>query len=37
MLALSRALGFELDDALGDGAVTRATLRLNRSNDAPIA
>lgn len=29
MLALSRALGFELDDALGDGAVTHATLRLN--------
>jgi acetyltransferase len=37
MLALSRALGFELDDPLGDGAVTRATLRFNRSDDARIA
>jgi acetyltransferase len=37
MLALSRALGFELDDPLGDGAVARATLRLQDSHDAHVA
>jgi acetyltransferase len=37
MLALSRALGFELDDPLGDGTVARATLRLHGSHDARVA
>jgi acetyltransferase len=36
MLALSRALGFELHDRLGDGAVTCATLRLNGPRDARV-
>jgi acetyltransferase len=36
MLALSRALGFELDDPLGDGAVARATLRLSGSHHAAL-
>ncbi|MGZ5093914.1 MAG: N-acetyltransferase family protein [Burkholderiales bacterium] len=37
MLALSSALGFELDDPLGDGGVARATLHLNGSHDARVA
>jgi acetyltransferase len=37
MLALSRALGFELDDPLGDGVVVRVTLRLHGSPDARVA
>jgi acetyltransferase len=37
MLALSRALGFELDDALGDGTVAHATLRLNGSHHVRLA
>jgi acetyltransferase len=37
MLALSRALGFELEDPLGDGAVVHVRLRLHGSHDARIA
>jgi acetyltransferase len=37
MLALAGALGFELDDPLGDGTVARATLRLHGSAGARVA